>query len=103
MNNDNENAFRAVHGGRLLDNIARLIAENFQAENGALSPEEQTAFVWGFRHGVNHLRDLLKSAETQEPDVLKTVWQIADTAVAAWGLETAVAIVQRPPPADKNH
>lgn len=90
-------AFEGLTGPEILDGIAEALSQRLRfREHGNLSDDEQTAFIWGFRHGINQLVGIVAAAHMQGPAAVTTVDRMVAEAVRAWGLGVTVKILAKP-------
>jgi hypothetical protein len=95
--NEREQHISGTNGGDFFDELARALAQHVTFENhGTLSDDERAAFLWGFRHGVHHLRGLLIGAESESPAALRIIRRIVDEAVCTWELNTTSVVLAVP-------
>ena len=86
--------FGGRNGSEFLDNLARTLATQLQfGAHGTLSPDEQIAFGWGFRYGIDQVHQLLAAADREGPQAFDTISDLLDEALTAWNLGVRVRVV----------
>jgi hypothetical protein len=91
-----------------LDRLGDTIAKAVIFDKGKLSPDERTAFVWGFRYGIHQMHTLLSDAsKLEDEEMIEKLTKIMDDAENVWDLPITAHISAMIPlgksPDEKEH
>lgn len=79
--------FGGQTAGEFYDAMAQAMARSLVFEgHGNLAENEQIAFIWGFRHGVFALHEMLRTATLCGENTTKLVTYMTDEASGQWSL-----------------
>lgn len=77
-----------------IDRIARTLAESIVFDNhGPLSEDEQAAFQWGFRYGIDQTQKLLNEAANRDPKLFMLIGQLMQDAMNSWAISAKPSVI----------